>query len=411
MRISTLAAFQRNVSSLQERKHQLDDAQEHLNGQKRVLRASDDPVAAARAERARAEIANSESKQRSLDASRNAMTQAESALGDAGELLSDARAALISAGNGTFTDADRSVVAEKLQQLRDQLLLVANRGDGSGNYVFGGQGASTPPFSETGGGVAYSGTAGEQATAGDESLPLTVDGATAWLKPADGNGFFKTSNANSTTAYVDGGRVTDPATFFASTSPPAVADPSTLKYQVQFSDVAGVMNYTVLKDGAAMGASQPWPGGGSSGTPVAFDGMSFSISGSPADGDTFEVRLSKPQQSVFDTLDKAIAELRTPGRTGAQVSQTVQDGLTGVIRSADAMSALRSRVGEALVHIDQAEVRNDTAKYQAQVVRSEAEDLDTVAALADMQLQGTNYEVALKTYSMVQKLSIFNHIG
>jgi flagellar hook-associated protein 3 FlgL len=411
MRISTLAAFQRNVSSLQERKRQLDDAQEHLNGQKRVLRASDDPVAAARAERARAEIANSESQQRSLEASRNAMTQAESALGDAGELLSDARAALIGAGNGILSDADRNVVAEKLQHLRDQLLSLANRGDGAGNYVFGGQGASTPPFSESGSGVAFSGTTGEQATAGGEPLPLTVDGATAWLKLADGNGFFKTSNVNSTTAYVDGGRVTDPATFFASTSPPAVADPSALKYQVQFSDVAGVTNYTVLKDGVPMGAMQPWPGGGSNSTPVAFDGMSFSISGSPADGDTFEVRLSKPQQSVFDTLDKAIEDLRTPGRTSAQVAQTVQDGLGGLSRSAEALSALRTRVGEALVHVDQAEARNGTAKYQAQVVRSEAEDLDTVAALADLQLQSTHYEVALKTYSMVQKLSIFNHIG
>ena len=63
------------------------------------------------------------------------------------------------------------------------------------------------------------------------------------------------------------------------------------------------------------------------------------------------------------------------------------------------------------MHIDQAEERNGTAKLQAQAVRSEAEDLDTVAALADMQLQSTNYDIALKTYSMVQKLSIFNHIG
>lgn len=411
MRISTTAAFQKSVSSLQERKRKIDEAQEHLNGQKRVLRASDDPVAAARAERARAQIASSESQQRSLDASRNALTQADSALGNASDLLTEAHSTLVGAGNGILTDVDRNNLTLKLQNVRDQLLTLANQEDGSGNYIFGGQGASTPPFSQTAGGVVFNGTAGEQTTAGAESMLLTVDGATAWLKPSDGNGFFKTANVNSTTAYVDSGRVTDPATFFTNTSPPAVADSATLKYEVQFSDIgAGVMNYTVYKDGAAMGAAQPWASGGTA-QAVAFDGMSFSIGGSPADGDTFEVRLSQPQQSVFDTLDKAIEELRTPGRTSMQVRQTVQDGLTGLSRSTEALSALRTRVGEALVHVDQAEARNGTAKYQAQVVRSEAEDLDTVAALADMQLQSANYDIALKTYSMVQKLSIFNHIG
>lgn len=307
MRISTTAAFQKSVFNLQERKRKLDEAQEHISGQKRVLRASDDPVAAARAERARAQIAASDSQERSLQASRNAMTQADSALGNASELLTEARSTLIGAGNGILTDADRNNLTLKLQNVRDQLLTLANQGDGSGNYVFGGQGASTPPFSETAGQVVFNGSTGEQSTAGAEALPLTVNGAAAWLQAADANG--------------------------------------------------------------------------------------------------------QPNQSVFDTLDKAIEELRTPGRTSAQVAQTVQDGLGGLSRSADALSALRTRVGEALVHVDQAEARNGTAKYQAQVVRSEAEDLDTVAALADMQLQSTHYEVALKTYSMVQKLSIFNHIG
>lgn len=406
MRITTAAAFQKSVSNLQERQRKLQDAQEHIGAQKRVLRASDDPVAAARAERARGQIASSDAQQRSLQASRNAMTQAESTLGNAGELLTDAYTALMSAGNGAFDDANRATVAQTLQNLRDQLLMLANREDGSGNYVFGGQGASTPPFVMDGSGkVSFKGDRGEQATAGAEALPLTLDGAAAWVNAADGNGFFKTTNTNSTTAYSDGGRVTDPKTFFDQTSPPP-------DYKVQFSTASGSLTYTVFKDGAAMpdATDKPWAGG-STAKAVAFDGMSLSIGGLPADGDVFEVRLSQPRHNVFETLDKAIQELRTPGRTSAQLSQTIQDGLAGISRSSDVLSALRSRVGEALVHIDQAEERNGTAKLQAQTVRSEAEDLDVVAALADMQLQSTNYDVALKTYSMVQKLSIFNHIG
>jgi flagellar hook-associated protein 3 FlgL len=411
MRISTAAAFEKSVASLQEQRRKVNDSQEHLDGQKRVLRASDDPVAAARAERARAQLASSEAQKRSIEASRNAMTQTESALGDAGNLLSEAMAALVSAGNGVFSDSERATVAQQLQSLRDQLFSLANREDGAGNYVFGGQGSSAPPFTDTATGVSYNGTTGEQATAGAEALPLTVDGAPAWLKVNDGNGFFKTTNTNSTKAYSDGGRVTDPATFFANTSPPAVSSSSALKYEVKFSDTGGgAMAYTVYKDGTAMGAAQSWSSG-SGAKAVQFDGMSFSIGGAPADGDSFEVRLSQPKQSVFDTLDQAIKDLKTPGRTSAQITQTLQNAQAGLSRSADALSALRSRVGEALVHADTAEERNDKAKIQAETIRSNAEDLDLLSAYPEFQQQNTNYEAALKTYSMVQKLSIFNYIG
>jgi flagellar hook-associated protein 3 FlgL len=413
MRISNTAAFARNVASLQERQSELSELQDHLNAQKRVLRASDDPVAAARAERAQAQIARSEAQQRAVDASRSSMTQTESTLGDAIELMQDARQALVQAGNGALSDSERANVGNQLQSLRSQLLALANRDDGAGNYFFGGQGSSAPPFAEGPTGVVFHGTAGSQVGAdGGEGLALTVDGQGAWLQAADGNGLFKATNTNSTTAWSDGGHVTDPATFFAATSPPAVTSSSALRYQVQFSGTPGAMSYTVVKDGAAMGAAQPWTSPNASGSrSVAFDGMSFAISGAPADGDVFEVRLSQPTQSVFDTLDRAIAQLKTPNRSGAQVAQTVQEATAGLDTSLSALSSLRSRVGESLNHADAAEERNTTLKLQGQEAKSQAEDLDPLQALSEFQLKNTGYDAALKTYSMVQKLSIFNYIG
>lgn len=413
MRITNTATFARSVAALQDRHSELADLQDHLNAQKRVLRASDDPVAAARAERAQAQIARSDAQQRAVDASRNAMSQTESTLGDAVNLMQDAREALVQAGNGALGDSERANIGNKLQGLRDQLLALANREDGAGNYFFGGQGSSAPPFVNGPAGVAFRGTAGTQTGAdGGEGLALTVDGQGAWLQAPDGNGLFKASNTNSTTAWSDGGHVTNPAAFFAATSPPAVADPSALRYEVRFSGTADDMSYTVLKNGEAVDAPKPWTGTSTSGgRAVEFDGMSFSIGGAPADGNVFEVRLSQPKQSVFDTLDRAIAALKTPNRSSAQVQQAVQEGMAGLDGSLTALGSLRSRAGESLNHADAAEERNASLKLQGQEARSQAEDLDPYQALAEFQLKNTGYEAALKTYSMVQKLSIFNYIG
>ena len=52
MRISSAFAYDKQLSQLQRRQSQLTEAQTQLTSGKRVLRASDDPVNAARAERA-----------------------------------------------------------------------------------------------------------------------------------------------------------------------------------------------------------------------------------------------------------------------------------------------------------------------------------------------------------------------
>ena len=47
----------------------------------------------------------------------------------------------------------------------------------------------------------------------------------------------------------------------------------------------------------------------------------------------------------------------------------------------------------------------------AQTERSAAEDLDMVEAISEFQGKQTGYDAALKTYSMVQRLSLFQYIG
>ena len=148
MRISTANAFDAGITNLQNRQSDLSEAQTRLTSGKRVIRASDDPAAAARAERALAGVMRSETSQRSVEASRVAMTQTEGALGDAGELLQQARETIIAAGNASYGDAERKSLADKLRGIRDQLLDVANRSDGAGGHLFSGQGATQPPFAD-----------------------------------------------------------------------------------------------------------------------------------------------------------------------------------------------------------------------------------------------------------------------
>jgi flagellar hook-associated protein 3 FlgL len=308
MRVSTQNAFERGLSTLQRRQGELSGLQEQLTSGKRVSRASDDPAAAARAERAMATQLRTEADQRALDASRNVVLQAESALGDAGELLQQVREHVLSAGNSSYSDAERAGLAQAIRGLREQMLSVANRGDGAGGYLFGGQGSNEVPLVDAPGGVQFRGDGGSLATANSQPLPLSVDGGRAWLQ------------------------ATDP----------------------------------------------------DSGT------------------DTL---------SAFDLLDRLATELETPGRSNDQIADTVRSGVRGLDAVMNHLGSIRSHLGESLNRADAVEVRLSQQALMAAADRSAAEDLDMVQAVSDFQSQQTGYDAALKAYSMVQRLSLFDYVS
>jgi flagellar hook-associated protein 3 FlgL len=174
MRIATAYAQQIAIDGITERQSQLLDTQNQLSSGRRVNSPSDDPSAAAEAERLRSREARLGSEQRAIEQARQMLGSADGALGDATDLLQSARESLLAAGNATTGPADRAKYAEQLRQVREQLLSVANRGDGAGGFVFGGQGAVTAPIDSSG--TVYTPVAGMQTVGQDMVNPVSLDG-------------------------------------------------------------------------------------------------------------------------------------------------------------------------------------------------------------------------------------------
>ncbi|MBW8847064.1 MAG: flagellar hook-associated protein FlgL [Burkholderiales bacterium] len=402
MRLSTANLYDASIANLQRRQQTLQTQQQQLTSGKRVAQASDDPTGAARAERALASIGRVDANQRALEASRNSMTLAESALGDANELMQQARETMISAGNASYSDAERKGLANKLQGIRNQLLAIANRPDGSGGYIFSGQGSANPPFLDQAAGVAYVGVAGQIQTGNLDNFQLTVDGRGAWEQARSGNGSFVTdANPNSidptqpAKGWIDAGRVTDPAALTGQ------------NYRIDIAGTAPAQTYSVTNTDTGAGVAG---GAYKAGQSIDFDGLSVAVAGTPADGDNFSIAPATNSLKVFDVLDRAIGELNTPLRNGAQIQQSN----SGRIRDMDAVMGnlqnARSEVGEKLNNLDGTETRLAALKQYSTEEKSAAEDLDMTQGISDFQSQQVGYDTALKTYALVQRMSLFQYI-
>ncbi|WP_395698993.1 flagellar hook-associated protein FlgL [Aquabacterium sp.] len=391
-RVSNVSRYASALDTLQQRQAELSKAQMQMTAGKRVNVPSDDPTAAARAERAFISQQRITAEQRAVSVSRNAMTLVESSLGQATDLLQSSRETLISAGNASYSPAERKALAVQLQQLRGQLLAVANQTDGAGGYIFGGQGTTSQPFLDSPSGVTFAGTGGQGQLSVNEQMPTSVDGQQVWLSVRSGNGVYETDAAptNTGSAYI---------------APGGIADPSLLtggNYDITFSVAAGVTSYTVNPTGQ----TGTYQDGGT----ITVDGMSLKLAGKPADGDQFTIKPSTVGLDPFEALDRAIAVLNNPNANAGAVAQAVSNGVRDVDQVMSQFSAARSVAGATLSRLDSIDTRNQDRDLWAKSVQSDAEDLDMVQAVSDFQNKQTSYQAALQSYSMVQKLSLFDYI-
>jgi flagellar hook-associated protein 3 FlgL len=212
-----------------------------------------------------------------------------------------------------------------------------------------------------------------------------------------GNGVFATSAVTSTgSAWIDNGKVTDPSAITGST------------YSLQFSVSGGATTYSVLKDGVltaqANVAFKP-------GQSIEVDGQSATIAGQPANGDSFEMAPSTPSMSVFDVLDKAIADLKSPNRSGTQIAQSNAANLGNLDSVLGQVIGSRAQVGNTMNRITSVTDRLSAVKLSSATELSNARDLDMTQAISDFSNQQTGYDAALKAYSMVQRLSLFNYLS
>ena len=103
-RLGTANMYDNALRNLGTRQTNLSNLQENLTSGKRVVRASDDPVSAAQAERAITRLSRIQTEQRALETQRNAIAQAESSLGDAVALVQNFRELVVQAGDGSWRE-------------------------------------------------------------------------------------------------------------------------------------------------------------------------------------------------------------------------------------------------------------------------------------------------------------------
>lgn len=212
MRISSQVFFMRNTTSLMEQQASLSKQNVHLSSTKRVINASDDPVAIATIQRLKQEISVGEQYLSNGETAQSANELSDTLLSQSTYILQRVRELMVSGSNGTVNDAGREAIAVELEGLKEELMGVANTKDGNGQYIYAGYDVNTQPFQlDEFGDVTYQGDSGERSIRIGSGVTVKANdaGDKVFMNVAEGNGTFvsELGAANNGSGIISAGNV------------------------------------------------------------------------------------------------------------------------------------------------------------------------------------------------------------
>jgi flagellar hook-associated protein 3 FlgL len=254
-------------------------------------------VSAAQAERAINRLARIQTEQRALETQRNAIAQAESALGDAVALAQNFRELVVNAGDGSLTSNDRATIANQLQGLREQMLEVANRKDTNGIPLLGALGSALAPFfgpQTSAPDYNFDGLPGQVSSNG-VAIPGALDGHAAFMFDPQRDGVYNASvsaipssrllNTSAITPANPGLVTGDNYTIaFSAVGPGATAGTTTATYTLTNTTTGAVSPAVVVPD---FPSDKPMTV-----SVTSVPGLTFDIKGTPANGDTVTLQVA-----------------------------------------------------------------------------------------------------------------------
>ena len=394
MRISSNTIYDSNVAAVNQQQARLLQTQQQIASGRRILTASDDPVAATRAlEISQADATNTQYAS-NRESVRNSLTLAESTLQAVTSLIQDAHDSAMAAG-GSLTSSGRKIIATDLTARLQELVGLANSTDGVGNYLFAGFQSRTKPFVDTAAGVDFLGDDGQHLVqvAANRQMATTDSGADVFMRIKNGNGTFATqaTATNTGTGVISQGTVTNPALLTGN------------NYSIAFTS-ATTYNVTNTTIPVVVSVGNPYV----SGQAISFDGMQIDIKGAPANGDTFTIAPST-NESLFTTISDLIDALNAPA-VGANLANSASRGLNNLNNALNNVVNTRATLGLRLNELDALQVAGENMGLQFKQTLSKLQDTDYNKAISDLTQQNMSLQAAQKSFVKATDLSLFNYI-
>ncbi|MBY4898461.1 flagellar hook-associated protein FlgL [Cupriavidus sp. AU9028] len=408
MRVATSTFYQLGLAAMNGQQSSLLHTQQQLGTGRRVLTPSDDPVAATRAlSVSQARGVNGQYAASRTQANNNLALE-EKTLQSIITTIQNIQTKLVNGGNGTMSPEDRAAVATELESNYKQLLGLANADDGNGEYLFAGTKSGTPPFISSNGGVEYVGDTNSQLLQVDVARQMAIGdhGRDVFLSvTGSANYVLKAGAANEGNVRYSALSVTNP-------SDPLYGHNFDVTFAID--GVTGETTYSVMDNTvvppAAVGTPTPYVSGES----ITVGGISVTLTGTPADGDTMRIAPAREMGTdVFANIQSAIDALRSPVLNDADqaaLDNALATATRQMSNSLDNVLTVRASVGARMNELDALDTIGENRDLNYEGTLTNLQSLDYAAAITEYYQRSTALQAAQQSFIQIQGMNLFKFL-
>ncbi|MCL9783897.1 flagellar hook-associated protein FlgL [Vibrio sp. S4M6] len=394
-RISSFHNYQSVQNDLRRQEAKVHHNQAQLASGKKLLSPSDDPLASHYIQELGQQ---SEQIRQYLDAIvlvRNRLENNDVLVNNAESFTDEARRTLMEMINGSLSPEDREAMKRELQELANNLLVLSNMQDASGNYIYSGTKPKTQPFfRDNEGRVSYNGDDYQRKMKVANSLEVTINdpGSHVFMDIDNPFGDYEPQYQlqEGSELLLERARNLDPN------------DQSV--YTVSFTNLPnGKFGYQLAKDGSPVQSGEY-----DSEVGIKYNEMNIQLKGQVTPGDSMTLEPRKTF-SLFDTFKDAIdfstGSVSDASNT-AKLQQLVQEFHAAFIH----LNKVRSDVGARLSTIDFQEEQHEDFQLSLKKSKSTFEDLDYANAVIEFSENERALKASQLAFGKTKDLTLFNYI-
>ncbi|WP_374623435.1 flagellar hook-associated protein FlgL [Pandoraea sp.] len=409
MRISTNMIYDQGMRSMSQNTSDLLNVQAQLSSGTRVTTPSDDPIAAAQAVAVSQDNAMNTQYAANRQSATTQLQLEDSTFGSVINSLQHVMSQIVSAGNSSLNDSDRTTIATDLQSSFQQLLSLANTTDANGQYLFSGYKGNSAAYVASATGASYGGDSGVRYVQVSPNRQIAINDI--------GSSIFEAVQAGTAGTLISGSAANQgTATFSPVSTTNVAAAGADHQYQISFAidttTTPPTTNYTV-KDQTDTTVPDV-TGAYTAGQPITFGGKSVTFSGVPATGDSYTVQpASTGSTNMFDNLQSLINTLKTPiastnGTGQANLSNALTTFGQMFSNTYDNVTTVRTTTGSRMNELSSLNNIGDTNSLNYQSQLGDLLDVDWNSSVTKFSQLQAALQASQQSFLQTQKLSLFS---
>ena len=426
MKISSKLFNEQQLSLLSKQMENIQSVQSKISTGKNIVFASDDPVGAVELSGLNDVSSKVQQYINNAELSLSRLQMMDDALEATKNVFIRSKELAIQAANDVLAPSDRESIALEFDELKKELISLANTKDSTGAHLFSGFKTQTVPFvMDSNGSVTYQGDRGIISLAVSESrmLESTIDGGTVFRD-------IVTSSGVSTDLFEAVDNISR-SIRTASSGVEAAKAPGIAKINITNED-AGTYSFTITSGSKSADFSLGITGTDLSDLATAINAADLDITATLEDTNT---TLKLTNQYSYDI---EMSNLQIPGITKSQDdptsfftfqpvdasgnslgnAQTIYDFDQTIASRLDEMSTIQNHLSNQRAKVG---ARINSANRQTDIMRerhllinkdiSKLADADLAELVTKLQSQLTSQEASQKAFVRISQLNLFDHIG